>query len=380
VAVRWPAGVVGNGTACGIKDTGLDLGVLVADGSVPWAGVFTRNGAAAAPVRWSKARLQTHVRAVVANSGNANACTGREGENAVEKTAERVAEVLGCSSTEVLVASTGPIGLRLPVEKIVPALPEAVGGSTPDVDPFAKAILTTDTKAKIAHSECGPASIVGVAKGAAMCAPNMATMLAFIVTDADLSHDELQPALVRATNESFNRISVDGCESTNDSVFLLATGLAPAPDADEFSNALTGVCRDLAYQIVADAEGASRMMRIQITGAADDARAVRLGRAIADSALWRAALNGADPNWGRVAAALGSVDRKLKLEALEIAIGSETLFSHGEPVGSLAAASKEMTAPEVELHCNVGSGSGKAEVLTADLSARYVELNAEGTS
>jgi glutamate N-acetyltransferase/amino-acid N-acetyltransferase len=378
--MRWPAGIAGNGTACGIKDKAPDLGVLVADHSVPWAGVFTRNGAAAAPVRWSRARLGGVARAVIANSGNANACTGSDGELAVELTAERAAGLLGCSRDEILVASTGPIGLRLPVETIIAALPDSFGGSGPDVGPFAEAILTTDTKTKVANASCGPTSTVGVAKGAAMCAPNMATMLAFVVTDADLSHNELQPALEHAAEETFNRLSIDGCESTNDSVFLLATGEAPAVDPGEFAGALTKVCRDLAHQIVADAEGADRMMRIQITGAADGASAMRLGRAIADSALWRAALNGADPNWGRVAAALGSVDRELNLEALEIAIGSETLFSHGEPVGSLAAASKAMTTNEVELHCRVGSGSGEAEVLTADLSTRYVQLNAEGTS
>jgi glutamate N-acetyltransferase/amino-acid N-acetyltransferase len=288
--------------------------------------------------------------------------------------------VLGCSSEEILVASTGPIGLRLPLENILSALPDSIAESTPDVGPFAEAILTTDTKTKIANADCGPASIVGAAKGAAMCAPNMATMLAFIVTDADLSHSDLQPALTHAADQTFNRISVDGCESTNDSVFLLATGQAPTVGPGEFAEALTRLCRDLGHQIVADAEGADRMMRIQITGTVDDESAARLGRAIADSALWRAALNGADPNWGRVAAALGSVDRGLQLETLEIAIGSETLFSRGEPSGSLAAAAKEMAAPEVELHCSVGSGSGKAEVLTADLSTRYVELNAEGTS
>jgi glutamate N-acetyltransferase/amino-acid N-acetyltransferase len=163
-------------------------------------------------------------------------------------------------------------------------------------------------------------------------------------------------------------------------VFLAATGRVPDVDVGGFGDALQGVCRDLAHQIVADAEGAERMMRIQITGARDDTRAADLGRAIAGSALWRAALHGGDPNWGRVAAALGTVDHDLQLEGVEIAIGSETVFSHGEPVGSLAAAAKEMTAPDVELHCRVGSGAGAAEVLTADLSPRYVDLNAEGTS
>jgi glutamate N-acetyltransferase/amino-acid N-acetyltransferase len=378
--VRWPPGVSGNGTGCGIKTGASDLGVLVSDKPMPWAGVFTRNGAVAAPVRWCRELLGGEVRAIVANSGNANACTGREGSRAVELTAERAADVIGCSKDEVLVASTGPIGVRLPVEKIVAELPDCLAGAKDDVEPFVGAILTTDTTKKVAATTCGEASIVGVAKGAAMCAPNMATMLAFIATDADLGHSDLQPALTGAADVSFNRISVDGCESTNDSVFLLATGRVPGVDVVRFGDALERVCRDLAHQIVADAEGADRMMRIQITGARDHASAVDLGRAVADSALWRAALHGSDPNWGRVAAALGTVDRDLQLEGVEIAIGSETVFSRGEPVGSLSAAAKEMTAREVELHCRVGSGSGTAEVLTADLSPRYVELNAEGTS
>jgi glutamate N-acetyltransferase / amino-acid N-acetyltransferase len=379
--MKWPEGITSAGGSCGIKGGELpDLGIIVADVPVVWAGTFTHNAAAAAPVHWCKAQLGKAVRAIVVNSGNANACTGPDGTRVVERTASASATAIGCSAEEVLVASTGVIGVPLPVELIEAALPVVADERSSEAGEFARSILTTDTRTKTSSVEVDGCTIAGVAKGAAMLAPNMATMLAFVTTDADVKGEEAQQALGRAVEYSFNRISVDACESTNDSVFLLATGHKGRPDLDRFESALTSICRDLAYQMVSDAEGGSRLVRIQIEGASDERHAVDLGRAVAASALWRAAVHGSDPNWGRVAAALGQSDRNLELARIDIAIGSETVFERGAPSGSLEAAKKVMDEPEFDVTCRVGSGPGSAEILTSDLSTQYVVENAWGTT
>jgi glutamate N-acetyltransferase/amino-acid N-acetyltransferase len=204
-------------------------------------------------------------------------------------------------------------------------------------------------------------------------------MLAFIVTDAQVPDDDLQGVLNQAVGSSFDRISVDACESTNDSVFLMSTGKV-STDRSAFLGAITAVCKDLAEQMVRDAEGGSKFVRIEVAGAPDEAAAAALGKAIAASTLWRAAVNGSDPNWGRVLAALGAYDRTLNIADVTIAIGSETVFDRGEPAGSLEAATKVMQADEFVLSCKVGSGNGYAEILSSDLSPEYVRLNAEGTT
>lgn len=381
MAVKWPSGITSGGVSAGIKRNQLpDLGAIVAAKPCNWAGTFTQNAAAAAPVKWCRARRGRPVRAVVVNSGNANACTGAAGEDATARTARSAAAQLGCTEDEVLVASTGVIGVPLPVGLIEASLPSLFPNATDDPGTFARSILTTDTRTKTSTSKVDGCAIVGVAKGAAMLAPNMATMLAFITTDADLINDEIHDELSAAVDLSFNRISVDACESTNDSVFLLASGEAGRPDLDRFRAALTFVCRDLAHQMVSDAEGGSRVVRILITGAANEQHAIALGRAVAASSLWRAAVHGADPNWGRVLAALGQSDRKLDLTQMRIAIGSETVFELGAPCGSLEAAKKVMEESEFEVLCEIGGGSGSAEILTSDLSTQYVIENAWGTT
>jgi glutamate N-acetyltransferase/amino-acid N-acetyltransferase len=380
VAVTWPSGVSAAGVASGIKvDGSLDVGLLSFDEPLVWAGTFTRNAAAAAPVQWCRAAIGNKVRALVVNSGNANACTGAEGEAAVRATATAAAQALGCSVDEVLIASTGPIGVQLPIELLTASLPGAFASLSGDLDAFSRSIMTTDTRPKIAREAAGDASIVGVAKGAAMLAPNMATMLAFIATDVALDDASLSAALSGAVEQSFNRISVDACESTNDSVFLFSTG-KQIVDEERFATALTTVCRSLAEKMVRDAEGGSRLVHVEIEGAADEAHACELARAVVSSALWKAAVHGADPNWGRIASALGSADRDLDLGALEIAIGSEIVFSGGAPFGSLEAAAKEMDPGEFTVRCRVGTGPGTVEFLTCDLSPEYVTLNATGTS
>ena len=380
MAVILPPGFAGVGVAAGIKSTGdLDLGVLVADAPASWAGTFTRNAAAAACVGWCRALLSSSIRAIVVNSGNANACTGAAGYAAVETTAAAAAKSIGCAPQEVLIASTGTIGVPLPVGSLTDALPSAIGGLGRDAEGFARAILTTDTAPKIVSSAAGGATVVGIAKGAAMLAPNMATMLAFLTTDAAAPEEGLQPLLDAAVRTSFDRISIDACESTNDSVFLVSSGQVTV-ERSILAQAVTAVCKDLAERMVRDAEGASKFVRIQVIGGLDDDHAVALGRSIAASSLWRAAINGADPNWGRVLAAMGAVDRRLDPRSVTLAIGPETVFDAGEPCGSLDAAHKEMSADEFTLSCVVGAGPGMAEILSSDLSESYVRLNAGGST
>ena len=378
MAVRWPEGIRSAGVSAGIKSDGApDLGVLVADEPVEWAGTFTRNAAAAACVQWSRARRGGQVRAIVANSGNANACTGRAGERAVEEVAVGAARLLDCTADEILVASTGPIGVPLSGTDLVRSLPTALHELSGEADPFARAILTTDTTTKHSYAERSAMTVMGVAKGAAMLAPNMATMLAFLVTDAHIDGQVLQGTLTRAVHTTFDRVSVDACESTNDSVFLLSTGRVPTQESD-LAAALADVCGDLAEQMVRDGEGTAKVVRIQVSGAADDEAAVALGRAIASSSLWRSAAGGGDPNWGRVLAALGASDRSLDPRAVTLSIGPEVVFDRGEPTGSLTAAAKAMTSDDFSVSCVVGRGPGDAEVLSSDLTSAYVELNAGG--
>ncbi len=222
-------------------------------------------------------------------------------------------------------------------------------------------------------------SLVGVAKGAAMIAPNMATMLAFLATDAPIETDVMQGLLAGAVNRSFNRICIDACESTNDSVYLFSTGNGAPVSLDEFSAALDDVCATLAEQIVRDAEGGTRVVSIEVSGAEDEEAAALLGRAIAASDLWRAAIHGSDPNWGRVLSAMGSVDRSLELEKISVSIGDVEVFATGAPTGDIEAAAAQMET-DFGLSCIVGTGTGTATVLACDLTPDYVKLNAFGTT
>lgn len=376
MAVRWPSGVRSGAVACGIKGSGLDLALLTLPRGTRWAGVFTINAAAAAPVTWSRSLRDRAARALVVNSGNANACTGEQGQAAVHRTAESAGFELGLGRDEILVASTGPIGVALPVEQITDAMPRLVASRSNDPSGFAEAILTTDTTTKVSTRHVGGASFVGVAKGAAMVSPNMATMLAFIATDALIETGELRSLLAGSVDRTFNRISIDGCASTNDSVYAFATGDVTVPH-EILAGGFEEVCSELAEAIVRDAEGGTRLLRIAVSGARDESHAMTLSRAVAGSALWRAAVHGADPNWGRIVSALGAADHELDLAALEVAIGSEVVFSRGRPTGSLKAAAAAMAGSEVLVTCEIGRGDGSAEMLCTDLSEEYVTLNAE---
>jgi glutamate N-acetyltransferase/amino-acid N-acetyltransferase len=381
VAVRWPAGVLSAGVSCGIKrDGSSDLALLVFDEPAEWIGTFTSNAAAAAPVVWSRGLMGHPVRGLVVNSGNANACTGSGGDAATRSTAQAAASALGCTAEEILVASTGPIGIPLPVEKIMAGIPKALGELSPEPKAFATAILTTDGSTKISAAMAGGARVVGVGKGAAMLAPNMATMLGFIVTDAAVGRAVLKGCLQDAVERSFNRISVDACQSTNDSVMLFSTASETKVDPEALATAVEEVCGDLAEQMVRDAEGGSRLVRIVVEGASSEPSAATLGHSIAASVLWRAAAHGGDPNWGRIVAAMGSADPALDLTRLTLRIGDEVVFDRGEPIGSLETAAKWMDSNEFTVTCELGVGEESAVVLTSDLSEEYVALNAEGTS
>ena len=377
MAVNLPEGFRAAAVACGIRKSGrADLAAVMSDVPVEWCGTFTRNAAAAAPVEWCRGKLSQPVRGVVVNSGNANACTGQAGYEAVDSVLAGAASAFDCDSEELLVASTGPIGVALPVDQITAALPRLATTLTKSTNEFAEAILTTDTKIKRAQAQAGSATIVGVAKGSAMLAPNMATMLAFITTDAVLPPG-CQTHLRRSVENTFNRISVDECESTNDSVFLFGSGTHDVGE-DVFFAALFDVCKSLAEQMARDAEGATRVMRIHVEGAKNDDEAFSFGKAIAGSVLWRAAVHGADANWGRIVSALGSVDHSLDLTQVHVSIGPELVFAKGEPTGSLHAAAEAMSADEFIVRCEVGPGSGSVELLSVDLSPEYVSMNAGG--
>jgi len=381
MSMKWPSGLRSAGVSCGIKPSGaLDLGLLVAEHSATWAGTFTQNAAAASCVDWCRGALGHPAHALVVNSGNANACTGEAGRATVEATAAAAAAELGCEAAEVLVCSTGPIGVPLNADLLSAALPEAVAALSPDTDDFSRSLLTTDAYTKVSSASAGAASIVGVAKGAAMLNPNMATMLAFIGTDATVEPDTLQTSLTYAVERSFNRLCIDACESTNDSVITLATGAGPAVDEPALRSALLKVCGDLALKMARDAEGATKLIRVRVNGARDEAHAVALGKSVASSNLWCAAAHGADPNWGRVLSAMGSVDRSLDISTTAVAIGDEVVFASGEPGGFLANAAAAMHGDEFTVTVTLDAGEGAAEVLTTDLSEEYVTLNAEVTT
>src|SRR5688572_3141969 len=381
------------GIHCGVKKiVKPDLGIIVADGDVPAAAVFTRNRVRAAPVLVSEAHVKAGLaRAVVVNSGNANACTGARGLQDAQAMAAFTARALGCDEKRVLVASTGVIGEVLPIERVVEALPKLAASARPDgLDDFTRAIMTTDRfeKRALAILPLGPetrARVVGVAKGARMIAPNMATTLAFVVTDAAVSKAVLKAALREEVEETFNRASVDGDTSTNDSVFLMASGAAknkPIEDGDKakaFRAALREVLGDLARQIVRDGEGATHVVRIEVAGAPSDEAARTVARRIGASPLVKTAMFGADPNWGRILAAIGNAGVDIDPDKIDVAVGEVEVCRAGGAVGLEAdrAAHEVMRRGEYTIRVHLHAGRGAGHHLTCDLTVDYVKLNAE---
>ncbi len=385
MSVTAPGGFVAGGTTAGIKSSGqLDLAVVATAEAraVPAAGVFTGNLAPAAPVTVSRAHLAAsagRAAAVVVNAGNANAATGVAGRANAERTAAMAANALGTASEEVLVCSTGIIGVPLPMERIEAALPPlatSLAGDDAAATAAATAIMTTDTRVKQTRVDGDGFVVGGMGKGAAMLAPDMATMLAVLTTDAFVDATTLAQMLRNGVARSFNAVSVDGCTSTNDTVLVLASGTAGPIDEGALADALHGACADLASQMVADAEGATRVVQIAVRGAADDAEARRAARRVADSPLVKCSLHGGDPYWGRVVSELGSAGVSFDPERVSVSYGGVTTCRKG-----VAAAHDESTVRDhlaerhVDVEADLGLGSGAAVVLTADLGPGYIDEN-----
>ncbi|MBW3643505.1 MAG: bifunctional glutamate N-acetyltransferase/amino-acid acetyltransferase ArgJ [Actinobacteria bacterium] len=385
MSVTAPKGFVAVGLACGIKPGGApDLAlVATADGkAVPAAAVFTTNRATAAPVLASRAHLAAtggRASAVVLNSGNANAATGAAGLADAKRTCAAAAAELGCAAEEVLVCSTGLIGIPLPVEPLVAALPGAARALAADGGPAAAlAILTTDTRPKQVVVDGGGFIVGGMAKGAAMLSPDMATMLAVLTTDAAATPAQLAAALAAAMPTSFHAVTVDGATSTNDTVLLLASGAAgggPVGD-DALAAAVTRACDDLAAQMVLDAEGATKVVRVRVTGAASADDAHRAARRVAESQLCKCSWYGGDPYWGRIVSELGASGGAFDPDRVSVAYGGVVVCQGGvaaaHDVSTLAWA---MAGPRIELDVDLGLGHGEATVLTCDLTPGYIAEN-----
>ena len=384
--MKLPKGFVASGVRAGIRKKRPDLGLIVAEKGANAAAVFTQNRFQAAPVVLAKAALKKsggRVKGVVVNAGCANAVTGRPGLEAAKRVQKHAAHLLRCSTDEIFMASTGVIGVVLPDKKVTSALPDSVARlSSGGIDALSHAILTTDVGPKVAQVtfKCGGkrARIVGVAKGAGMIHPNMATMLAFVMTDADLSPAELRRCLKIAVDQSFNAISVDGDTSTNDAVLLLSSGQAGVPVLDDFQKALNQVCRELAWMIVRDGEGATRVMELEVRGARNDREAKLAAHAIATSPLVKTALHGGDPNWGRILAALGRSGARFSVKRVSLTAGSVALVRNGDPAEYREKDAARVFARErVPIKVDLGSGNASTVVLASDFGHDYVSLNAD---
>lgn len=370
-----------------------DLAVIIADEPASAAGVFTQNRVCAAPVLVSRQRVPSATtRAIVICSGNANACTGEQGIRDAERMTELVANELSCPTEKVLVASTGVIGRPLPMQILEAGIPKAVQAATPTREGLidaAHAILTTDTRIKVAVHELtlpsGTYTVAGFAKGAAMIGPNMATMLGFVLTDAAVVPEELHRILKRTADLSFNCISVEGHTSTNDTVFALASGKnAPLAgnDLEAFQGAVDAVCGELARKIAADAEGAEHLITIDVEGCRSDAEARTVAKAVAESALVKSAVYGADPNWGRVVSAAGYCGVSFDDKDLSLWMGDMLLFRDGVPLpfDALTASAYLKNNREVHFRLVFKLGHGRCRFYTSDLTPEYVRLNADYTT
>ncbi|HEX6360326.1 bifunctional glutamate N-acetyltransferase/amino-acid acetyltransferase ArgJ [Actinophytocola sp.] len=385
MTINAPKGFRAAGLAAGIKESGAkDLTLVVNDGPLDAAaGVFTRNKVKAAPVLWSQQVLSTgRAKAVVLNSGGANACTGPEGFQDTHATAEHVAETLGIGAIDVAVCSTGLIGARLPMDKLKAGVTKAAEqlAATPEAGrDAAEGVMTTDTVPKQAQVSGDGWTIGGFAKGAGMCAPNMATMLSVLTTDAVLDQPDLDKALRQAVDATFNSLDVDGGTSTNDTLLLLCSGASGVtPTVAEFTQKLTEICHDLVKQLQADAEGVTKHVTITVTGAATDAEAHAAAKVVAQDNLCKTAFFGSDPNWGRVAMAVGNAPTEFDGGKLDITINGIPVCvngSLGEDRGKADLSGRDITV-EIDLH----AGQGTATVLTTDLSHGYVEENSAYSS
>jgi glutamate N-acetyltransferase / amino-acid N-acetyltransferase/acetylglutamate kinase len=395
--VRTPRGFSYAGIHCGIKAVRKDLALVFSEAPCSAAASFTVNASRAAPVRDAEARLPAAgVRAIVANSGNANALVGPDGERDVREVCAAVARALGVDASSVLAASTGIIGVRLPVQKLVDAAPKLAAARGPAIELAAEAVMTTDTRPKLAARtlQVGgkDASIAAFAKGSGMMAPELATVLAFVTTDLAVTPPALKSAIGRAMGTSFDMINVDGDMSPNDAVFVLANGLAGNTPIDEgtaefevLAEALEGVCIELARQIAEDGDGATKLLVVHVAGAPKTEMARELARAVAGSNLVKASVFGADPNWGRVLVAIGARvgSRKWPIDPMRatVHVQGACVFTQGAPTGADATALRaKMREPHVTIDVQLAEGSAEATAWGCDLSYDYVKINADYTS
>jgi glutamate N-acetyltransferase / amino-acid N-acetyltransferase len=378
VSVTAPKGFRAAGVTAGLKPSGLpDLALVVNDGPLSAAaGVFTGNRVKAAPVLWSQQVVAAgRVEAVVLNSGGANACTGPEGFADTHRTAEAVASALGTGAARVAVCSTGLIGERLPMDRVLEGTARAASALTEDGgNDAAEAIRTTDTVAKTAVVDGPGWRVGGMAKGAAMLAPALATMLAVVTTDAVADAALLDRVLRAATRASFDRVDTDGCMSTNDTVLLLASGASgTAPDEAALTDAVTRVCSDLARQMVGDAEGASKDIAIEVVGAATEDEALEVARAVGRSNLLKCALHGGDPNWGRVLSAVGTTAAAFEPDALDVAINGVQVCRSSAPGDHRDLV--DLSGRDVRIVVDLHAGTSTTTLWTSDLTAEYVHEN-----
>ena len=386
------AGVELASAACGIRYKGrTDLMVALLDPGTTIAGVFTRSLTPGAPVDWCRKALpRGKARAIVVNSGNANVFTGKVGRQAAEATAKAAAKLLGCDAREVYISSTGVIGEQLPVEKLLAGLPGAFKKVAPEAWPeAAAAIMTTDTfpkgATKTATIDGVTVTINGFAKGSGMIAPDMATMLGYVFTDATLPAKVLQELLTKTNERAFNCITVDGDTSTSDTVLLCATGKAKHkrvakasdPRLKDFRRALDAVLIDLAQQIVRDGEGAQKFVSVRVTGAATAKAARKIGMSISNSPLVKTALAAGDANWGRIVMAVGKAGEKADRDRLAISVGGVRIAEKGGAVVGYdeTPVAKHMAGQDIVIEVDIGIGKGKAEIWTCDLTHRYIDIN-----
>ncbi len=391
-----PAGFRAAATRAWIKPSGeLDLAALVADGPCAAAGTFTTNRVCAAPVRWDRALVPSEaIRALVVNAGNANAATGAQGDENVRRIAALAAGELGCQPEQVLVASTGIIGHQLPMDKVEAGLRQVLAAVSPDAASFAsasRAILTTDTRPKVVSKRAtiggGTVTLLGLAKGAAMIAPRLATMLAFLMTDARVRPADLQSVLSEAVELSFNCISVEGHTSTNDTVLLLASGAAggeplQGDDLAAFAWLVRESCTTLARMIPDDGEGATHLITIDVEGGRDREEARAIARAVADSPLVKTAIHGADPNWGRIVSAAGYAGVPFEEHELSLWLNNVSLYHQGAPLPFDAGSVSEQLRAERETRIRLVLTRGDSAIRfwTCDLTAEYIRLNANYTT
>ena len=391
-----PKGFRAAAVKAGIKPSGAaDLVLLVAEGPCAAAGTFTTNRVCAAPVKWDKSLVPSHaIRAVVSNSGNANAATGAQGEANAARTAEIAAGLIGCDAKQVVVASTGIIGHQLPMDKLEAGLAKVYETLSAEESAFhdaSRAIMTTDTRPKVVSKRQtiggGEVTLLGLAKGAAMIGPKMATMLGFLLTDAPVGPENLQAILSEAVEDSFNCISVEGHMSTNDTVLILAGGDRDRPRLEgsqlaDFAAMVKSSCVELARKIPEDGEGATHFITIDVEGCKDREEARTIARTVADSALVKTAIHGADPNWGRIVSASGYSGVPFEENEVSLWLNGELLYLHGAPVAFDAArVSKNLREHrETAIRLQFQRGEGAIRFWTCDLTAEYVHLNADYTT